>query len=93
MENNTMSDIKEAAIAVLKLIKLNDFYDSTDEIAIDDTMELVALEAALKPSKSECADWLEEHNAWRRGGEGSMQNVKELGKIIEQSIKYLREEI
>jgi len=38
---------------------------------------------------AEVADFLKEHNNWRRGGEGEMQSPKELGEMIESAITHL----
>ena len=42
------------------------------------------------PSRARIADFLDAHNTWRRGGDGDMQDVKELGVYIDYAIEELR---
>lgn len=48
------------------------------------------LEAALRPSREEIADYLAEYNKWRKGGDGPQPEPKELGEYIQYAIEELR---
>ena len=79
------NDIREKAEALIYWID-NQSADSR----IYDCKEYTSLKAALRPSRQEIADYLENHNAWRRGEHNDSPEPKELGKYLELATEELR---